>query len=66
MTNNKTHPSYGVIQLTRVNGRRSCFMSQTQGPNYVTLTIEQAEYISESRALGTKRLVEIRMTCAQF
>ena len=66
MTNNKTHPSYGVIQLTRVNGRRGCFMSQTQGPNYVTLTIEQAEYISEGRALGTKRLVEIRMTCAQY
>lgn len=66
MTNRKIHPSYGVIQLTRVDGRQNCFMSHIQGPGYVSLTIDQAEYISEGRALGINRLVQIRLTYSQY
>ena len=66
MTNRKIHPSYGVIRLTRVNGHQGCFMSRIQGPGYVTITIDQAEYINEDKALGTKRLVQIRLTYAQY
>lgn len=66
MTNSKKHPSYGVIQLTRVDGRQGCFMGQIQGPGYVSLTIDQAEYISEGRALGINRLVQIRLTYSQY
>ena len=66
MTNSKNHSSYGVIQLNRVDGRQGCFMSRTQRTGYVSLTIDQAEYISGGRALSVRRLVQIRMTYAQY
>ncbi len=66
MSESKSHPSYAVIQLNRVNGDQGCFMSRTQGPGYVVLTIDQADYISEGKAVGTTRLVQVRLTVAQY
>lgn len=64
----KNHPSYGIISLDRVHGFQKCFMARAQGSGYVVLTIDQAEYIgdSESRVLGTKRLVQVRFSNSQF
>lgn len=66
MSDSKSHPSYAVIQLNRVNGHQGCFMSRTQGSGYVVMTIDQAEYLSEGRAMGTTRLVQVRLTFAQY
>lgn len=66
MTDSKTHPSYALIHLDRVNGDKGCFMSRTQGSGHVVMTIEQAECLSDGRPVGTNRLVRLKLTFAQY
>lgn len=70
MKESKQHPSYGLIQFSRVNGGKPNFFgSEIQPDSYICLTIAQAE---EEKDLGKswyfprKRIIEVQMTNTQF
>lgn len=66
----KTHPSYGLVQFSRVQGNNSNFFGSEIKPNsYISLKVTLAE---EEKDLGRtwyypkNKLIEVRMTNTQF
>lgn len=65
----KTHPSYGLVQFSRVNGKQNFFGSDNQPDSYIELTISKAEErvdLVRSWYYPCERLVKVRMTNNQF
>lgn len=67
----KTHPSFGSLQIVRVNGRTALFRSSIEHDNYISMRIRHAEVLCtggahESVGPIDKDIVEIIMSETQF
>jgi hypothetical protein len=65
----ETHPSYGIIGISRVSGRGVLFGSEVQHMHFITLTISEASrHVDTPREFLTdeRQLIRIAMTDAQF
>lgn len=68
---NFTHPSYGMIHASRIQGTRSLFGSNINQHGFVRVTIEQGEMRRDDQLAhdwysGHGRLIEIDMSEAQW
>ena len=64
-----THPAWGVIQISRVNGQTYLFDSDFLHHNYIVLRICTARKISDdihSNIMDDKQIVEVSMSETQF
>lgn len=64
-----THPSFGIIEFSRVNGISNFFGSDLQQDHYITLRISEGEKVSDlssERFYPRKRILQARMTATQF
>lgn len=64
-----THPSFGIIEFTRVNGINNFFGSDLEQDHYIQLTISEGEKVSDlssERFYPNKRILKARMTATQF
>lgn len=67
----KSHPSFGVINLSRVSGHVALFGSATRHSNFIALSIKVADAISdptsgEMRTFATEQVVEVYLSESQF
>lgn len=65
----ETHPSYGVVGLSRVSGNASLFESEVNHMYYISLRIKEAERWQDGTQVRThagRQLIEIFLTEAQF
>lgn len=65
----ETHPSYGMIGISRVSGKGHLFGSEVQHLHYLSLTISEAQRVVDNprEFLSSQReLIRICMTDAQF
>lgn len=63
------HPSFGIIQFSRINGHSSFFGSDIEHNNYIQLTISEGEKCSSltsERYYSNKILFKARLTSNQF
>lgn len=66
----QTHPSFGVIGVSRVSGQASLFDSDVKHGHYIQITIREAKKIrsgfTHEHVHAQKELVQVRMSFAQF
>jgi len=65
----ETHPSYGVIGVSRVSGRGVLFGSEVQHQHFIKVTISEARRVvnpPREFVMSEQELVQIYMTDAQF
>ena len=65
----ETHPSYGVIGVTRVFGRGVLFGSEVQHHNFIKISISEANRVvrpPRESVMANRQLVEVYLTDAQF
>ena len=65
----KTHPSYGLIGVTRTSGKQTFFGSSIEHSDYFTLRIATASHdrkISNDWYYKEKDLIEVKLTANQF
>jgi ElaB/YqjD/DUF883 family membrane-anchored ribosome-binding protein len=64
-----THPSYGMVRVSRCNGDVNCFGSEIKNSSYMTLQISQAEVtqdLGKNWYHSDKKVCEVRMTPVQY
>lgn len=66
----QSHPSFGMIGVSRVSGEASLFDSDVKHGHYIQITIHEAEKIrtgfTQEHVHARKELLQIRMSFAQF
>jgi hypothetical protein len=65
----ETHPSYGIIGISRVQGRSVLFGSEVQHMHFISLTISEASrHVNTPREflMADRKLIRIEMTDSQF
>lgn len=64
-----THPSFGMISVSRVSGRTNLFGSDFEHQNYVVITINDADLhrdLSRDWVFPRKQVIEVAMSEAQW
>lgn len=66
----QSHPSFGVIGVSRITGKQSLFDSDVVHGHFIEITVQEAEKIStgftQEHVHGKNRLLQIRLSFAQF
>lgn len=65
----ETHPSYGVVGISRVSGRADLFASDVVHHHFLSLRIKEAARVIDGtfeHVSGGRQLIEVWMTEAQF
>jgi hypothetical protein len=65
----ETHPSYGIIGVSRVSGNANLFDSEVKHMHYISIRLKNAHRVIEGThefLSGDREIVEIFMTEAQF
>lgn len=68
-TEKQIHPSFGNIEISRMNGTNSFYGSELDQDSYITIIISTSELIRDlvgEKFYPEKRLMQLRMTHAQF
>lgn len=69
MSKQTEHPSYGMLQISRVNGTTTLFRSSLEHHNYIVLKVCRAEVLvggADDCVLDDEKLIEIIMSETQF
>ncbi len=66
----QSHPSYGVIGVSRVTGQAALFDSDVKHGHFIEITISEAKKhrtgFTHEQVMGGKQLARVRMSFAQF
>lgn len=66
----QSHPSFGVIGVSRVNGQASLFDSDVKHGHFIEITISEAKKhrtgFTHESVMGGKEMAKVRMSFAQF
>jgi len=66
----QSHPSFGVIGVSRVSGQASLFDSDVKHGHFIEITISEAKKhrtsFTHEAVMGGKELAKVRMSFAQF
>ncbi|CAN5951016.1 unnamed protein product [Sphagnum jensenii] len=66
----ETHPSYGVIGVSRISGQQPLFDSDVVHGHFIEITIQEATKhrtgFTHEHVHGNKQLIKVRMSFAQY